>query len=165
MRCVIWIKKVTDRWWSDWSHRKNSGPAKQPPAQSGKITQLRTQNALEVCKTDKSNNKARTLTIKLANNSDISLAFCLSWPLLFSPRWRPTLICRSDAKHSPVAMWRHTGTRNGSINVTGKHVSPAWDTVSNAADKSNISSTTALLPSIACRILQKHDYWRKKLLA
>ena len=32
---------------------------------------------------------------------------------------------------------------------------------SNAGDKSNISSTTALLPSIACRILQKHDYWKK----
>ena len=27
--------------------------------------------------TDKSNNKAHTLTIKLANNSDISLEFCL----------------------------------------------------------------------------------------
>ena len=112
----------------------------------------------------KSNDKARTLTIKLANNSDISLAFCLSWPLLFSPRWLPTLICWSDAKRSPVAMWRHTGTRIGSINVTGKHVSPAWDAVSNAADKSNISSTTTLLPSIACRILQKHEYWKKNWL-
>ena len=41
-------KKVTDRWWSDWSHRKDGGPAKQPSAQSGKITQLRTQKALGV---------------------------------------------------------------------------------------------------------------------
>ena len=32
----------------------------------------------KVIQIDKSNNKAHTLTIKLANNSDISLAFCLS---------------------------------------------------------------------------------------
>ena len=43
---VIWIKKVTDRWWSDWSHRKDGDPAKQPSAQSSKITQLHTQNTL-----------------------------------------------------------------------------------------------------------------------
>ena len=32
----------------------------------------------KVIQIDKSNNKAHTLTIKIANNSDISLAFCLS---------------------------------------------------------------------------------------
>ena len=32
----------------------------------------------KVIQIDKSNNKAHTLTIKIANNIDISLAFCLS---------------------------------------------------------------------------------------
>ena len=62
-----------------WSRTEDSGPATEPTTQiPQENTITHTKHHKKLYNIDKSNNKAHTLTIKSANNSDISLAFCLS---------------------------------------------------------------------------------------
>ena len=70
-------RNVTDLCWPCWSRKKDGGPPQSPRHKLTKLHNYAHKTLQQFIQTDKSNNKAHTLTIKLANNSDISLEFCL----------------------------------------------------------------------------------------